>query len=164
MGIKQLNGTYVGPEDRILLRLTTDAREEVRLWLTRSVTAQLLVSIQAIAARDIAQKYPPQVAQTVAEFEHQSLRARTRLDDEFQSGATFPLGESPALVVRLAAIEKGEELALELVVANGNKVNLSLPRQLARQFAILLERTQESAKWGLTSAPATLPSQNKVMH
>ena len=64
MGIKQLNGTYIPAEDRIVLRVSTDAGEEFRFWLTRPVTAQLLGSIRTLAARSAAQKFPPQVAQT----------------------------------------------------------------------------------------------------
>jgi hypothetical protein len=170
MGIKQLNGTYVGAEDRILLRVTTDAAEEVRLWLTRAVTLQLLVAIRGSAARAIAQKFPPQVAQTVAEFEQQSIRAQTRLDDQFQSGATFPLGDAPALVVKLEAALKADDLSLDLTLSQGNKVNLCLPRHLAQQFGVLLDRIQGNAGWGApavapaTTAGAAAPPETKVVH
>ena len=158
MGIKQLNGTYVAPEDRILLRVSTDAGEEIRLWLTRPITLQMLGAIRAAAARAIAQKFPPLVAQTVAEFEQQSVRAQTRLDDPFLSGAKFPLGDTPALVVQLAANEKSNDLSMDLTLPQGNKVNLCLPHQLAQQFGVLLERIQENAGWKLDLTEAHAPA------
>lgn len=147
MGIKQLNGGYVAAEDRILLRVSTDAREEFRFWLTRLITGQLRAAIHAAAARDIAQKYPPQIAQTVAEFEQETVLARTRLDDEFLPGAIFPLGETPALVVKLITKEQADALSLDLKLLNGKNVNLCLPRRLAQQVGVLLDRLQKNANW-----------------
>jgi len=178
MGIKQLNGTYVGAQDRILLRVSTDAGEEFRFWLTRLITGKLLAAIHATAARTIAQKFPPQVAQTVAEFERQAVQAQTRLDYKFLAGAILPLGEAPALVVKLAAAEKADHVSLDLTLPKGNNVNLCLPRHLAQQFGVLLDRLQKNASWGLAqhSAPApaasdagdtvatTASSERKILH
>ena len=77
MGIKQLNGTYVGAQDRILLRVSTDAGEEFRFWLTRLITGKLLAAIHATAARTIDQKFPPQVAQTLSQVDRPAVPART---------------------------------------------------------------------------------------
>ena len=175
MGIKQLNGTYIAAEDRILLRVSTDAGEEFRFWLTRPITGQLLAAIHAAAASIIAGKFPPQVAQTVAEFEQQAIQAQTRLDDKFLPGATFPLGEAPALVVKLTATEKADDVSLDLTLPNGNNVNLCLPRHLAQQVGVLLDGLQKKGDWGFaqpgTHAPAaedtaatTAASEKKTMH
>ena len=158
MGIKQINATYVAAEDRILLRLSTDAGEEFRFWLTRPITGQLLAAIHAAAARAVAQKFPPQIAQTVAEFEQQAVKAQTKLDDEFQPGATLPLGEAPALVVKLTAKEKADDLSLDLTLPNGNNVNLCLPRHLAQQVGVLLDRIQQNANWGPSQVSAPAPA------
>jgi hypothetical protein len=160
MGIKQLNGGYVAAEDRILLRISTDAREELRFWLTRPITGKLRAAIHAAAARTIAQKYPPQVAQAVAEFEQEAVQAQTRLDDEFLPGAILPLGEAPALVVKLTAVEKADALSLDLVLSNGKNVNLCLPRRLAQQVGVLLDQLQKNASWQLPEpgAPAAAAS------
>jgi hypothetical protein len=158
MGIKQLNGTYVAAEDRILLRLSTDAREEFRFWLTRPVTGQLLAAIHAAAARAIAEKFPPQIAQTVAEFEQEAVKAQTKLDDQFQPGATFPLGQTPALVVKLTAAEKADDLSLDMILPNGKDVNLCLPRKLAQQIGVLLDKLQKNADWGLDQSAAPAPA------
>ena len=94
MGIKQLNGGYVPAEDRILLRVSTDAGEEFRFWLTRPITAHLLAANRTIAARVAAQKFTPQVAQTVTEFEQQAVAQQTKLDNEFEPGSTFQIGRA----------------------------------------------------------------------
>jgi len=158
MGIKQLNGGYVAAEDRILLRVSTDAREELRFWLTRPITGQLRAAIHAAAARDIAQKYPPQIAQAVAEFEQQAVQARTRLDDEFLPGAILPLGEAPALVVKLTTAEQADALSLDLRLLHGKNVNLFLPRHLAQQVGVLLDQLQKNANWQPAQPGAPAPA------
>lgn len=172
MGIRQLNGTYVPAEDRILLRITTDAAEEFRFWLTRPITGQLLGAINAAAERAIAQKFPAQVAQTVAEFEQQAVKAQTKLDDQFQPGATFPLGEAPGLVVKLGVGEKGNDISLDLTMPNGASINLCIPPKLAQQIGVLLDGLQQKATWGIAqsaapasaAAPDAASNEKKLMH
>ena len=156
MGIRQLNGSYIPAEDRIVLRVSTDAGEEFRFWLTRPVTAQLLASIRTIAARTIAQKFPPQIAQTVTEFEQQAVQQQTKLDDEFVPGSSFPLGEAPALVVKLALAPVDNGVSLDLGMPNGANVNLRFAQQLAQQVGVLLDRLQHGANWLI--APAAAPA------
>jgi len=154
MGIRQLNGTYIPAEDRIVLRVSTDAGEEFRFWLTRPVTAQLLGSIRTLAARSTAQKFPPQVAQTVTEFEQQALQQQTRLDDEFVPGATFPLGETPALVIKQGLTQVEGGVSLDLGLPNGANVNLRFAQQLCQQVGVLLDRLQQNAHWLIAPAAA----------
>lgn len=154
MGIKQLNGGYVAAEDRILLRVSTDAGEEFRFWLTRPITAQLLTANRTIAVRANSQKFPPQVAQTVTEFEQQAVAQQTKLDDQFVPGATFPLGEAPALVVKFALTPVEHGVSLDLGMPNGANVNLKFAHQLARQVGVLLDRLQTDAHWLIAPAPA----------
>ena len=178
MGIKQINGTYIAAEDRILMRVSTSAGEELRFWLTRPVTGQLLAAIHAAAARNIAQKFPPQIAQTVAEFEQQALQAQTRLDDKYLPGTTFPLGKAPALVVKIAAAAKADDMSLDLTLPDGRKVDLCLPRRLAQQVGVLLDGLQQKAGWGFApqgdrapaagdaadAAATAAPHEKKTMH
>mgnify|MGYP006273147899 FL=1 len=154
MGIRQLNGSYILAEDRIVLRVATEAGEEFRFWLTRPVTAQLLGAIRTTAAQSIAQKFPPQVAQTVNEFQQQAVAQQTKLDDTFVPGTTFPLGELPALVVKLGAAVQGDAFLLDLGLPNGANVNLRLGNHLVQQFGVLIDRLQANANWQLAAPPA----------
>ncbi len=158
MGIKQLNGTYIAAEDRILLRLSTDAGEEFRFWLTRPITGELLTAIHAIATRTIARKFSPEIAPTVAEFEQQAVKAQAKLDEEYQPGATLPLGEAPALVVKLTATEKSGDLSLDLALPNGQNVNVCLQSKLAQHFGVLLDKLQHGASWALAQPAAPAPA------
>jgi len=170
MGIKQLNGGYVPAEDRILLRVSTDANEEFRFWLTRPITAHLLSANRTIAARVAAQKFTPQVAQTVTDFEQQAVAQQTKLDDEFVPGSAFPLGEAPALVVKitLTPIENG--VSLDLGMPNGMNVNLKFGQLLAQQVGVLLDRLQNDAKWMIAPAGVETPpasdagGEHKLVH
>jgi hypothetical protein len=154
MGINQINGGYVPAEDRILLRVSSDAGEEFRFWLTRPVTSHLLAANRTLAARAVAQKFPPPVAQTVSEFTQQAVAQQTKLDDKFEPGATYPLGETPVLVVKfkLTPIEHG--VSLDLGLLNGTNVNLRFASHLAQQVGVLLDRLQTDARWLTTPAPA----------
>lgn len=156
MGIRQLNGGYVPAEDRILLRVSTDAGEEFRFWLTRPVTAHLLAANRTIAARAVAKKFSPQIAQTVTEFEQQAVQQQTKLDDQFQPGTNFPLGEAPALVVKLSLTPVENGVSVDLGMPNGVNVNLRFEHQLAQQVSVLLDRLQTDAKW--LAAPAPTPA------
>jgi hypothetical protein len=171
MGIRQLNGTYIPAEDRIVLRVSTDAGEEFRFWLTRPVTAHFLAANRSIVVHTIAQKFPPQVAQTVTEFEQQAVAQQTKLDDQFVPGATFPLGEMPALVVKLNLTPVDTGVSLDLGLPNGASVNLRFTQQLSQQVAVLLDRLQNNANWQIAAAaaPAAPPasdadSDKKLMH
>ena len=173
MDIKQLSGTYDAREDRIMFRVSTTTGEEFRLLLTRLITSKLLEIIRGVATSSIAQKLPPQVAQAVAEFEREKIQAQTKLDDQFAPGATLPLGAAPVLVVALTVSRKGEELSLDLGLANASNLNLSLSPRLAQQFALLLEDLDRRGSWGLSqpivqeaangTAVAAAPSP-KVVH
>lgn len=171
MGIRQLNGGYVPAEDRILLRVSTEAGEEFRFWLTRPVTAHLLAANRDISVQAIAQKFPPQVAQTVTEFEQQAVQQQTKLDEQFVPGATFPLGEKPALIVKfnLAPVDNG--VSLDLGMRDGSNVNLRFAHHLAQQVGVLLERLQNDAGWLSTpvanagaAAPPADRDDRKLVH
>jgi hypothetical protein len=158
MGIKQLNGSYVPAEDRILLRVSSDAGEEFRFWLTRPVTSHLLAANRTLAARAVARKFPPQVAQTVSEFAQQAVAQQTKLDDKFEPGASFPLGEAPVLVVKFTLTPVEHGVSLDLGLASGANVNLRFAEQLAQQVGVLLDRLQTNANWLTLPAPAQPPS------
>jgi len=170
MGIRQLNGSYIPAEDRILFRVSTDAGEEFRFWLTRPVTAHFLGAMHSLATRTAEQKFPPQVAQTVTEFEQQAVEQQTKLDDQFVPGATFPLGEAPALVVKLALTPIDGGISLDLGMPNGANLNLRVALQLAQQLGVLFDRLQKDGNWMIVpaaSAPPAAPPANggqKIVH
>jgi hypothetical protein len=157
MGIKQLNGTYLPAEDRILFRVSTDAQEEFRFWLTRPVTRRLLAEVDQSAAQTVAQKFPQEIAQTVTEFQREALHAQTKLDDRYEPGSTFPLGEVPTLVVDLKIAAAAHEMSIDLVLPNQRNVNLRVAHDLAQRMCVLLDRLQKAAGWGLDAAAVPAP-------
>ena len=157
MGIKQLNGTYVAAEDRILFRVSTDAQEEFRFWLTRPVTRRLLAEVDQTTAQTVAQKFPQEIAQTVTEFQREALHAQTKLDDRYEPGSNFPLGEAPALVVDLKIAAAAQEMSIDLLLPNQQNVNLRMAHDLAQRMCVLLDRLQKNAGWGIDATAATPP-------
>jgi hypothetical protein len=150
MGIKQLNATYIAREDRILLRVSTEAKEEFRFWLTRPITGQFLAAVNRTQASALAKRYLPEVTPTVTAFEREALQAaRSALDDKFVAGETLPLGETPRLVTKLTVTVKGEDVLLDFLLAKGPGVTLRLTRPLAQQVGNLVDGVQRSAGWAL---------------
>ena len=162
MGIKQLNATYVPVEDRIVLRVSTEAREEFRFWLTRPITGELIAALYTATKRPLIEKFQPSVAQTVATFEREALHAQTRLNDKFVPGETLPLGEVPKLVAKVALTEQANDIMLQLATAKGPSITLRLTRELARQVHQLLDSVQKGAKWGLPRPDVRVPVQQSA--
>jgi hypothetical protein len=162
MGIKQLNATYVPVEDRIVLRVSTEAREEFRFWLTRPITGELIAGLYTATKRPLAEKLQPAAAQTVAAFERETLHAQTRLDDQFVPGETLPLGETPRLVVKATLTERAVDIMLQMSTAKGPAITLRLTRELAQQVHMLLDSVQKGAKWNLPRPDLRVPVQQSA--
>jgi hypothetical protein len=154
MGIKQLNATYVAREDRILLRVTTEAKEEFRFWLTRPITGQFLAAINSALPNPLAKRYAPHVAPSVTAFEREAMHAQSALEEKFAPGETLPLGEVPRLVTRLTVTVQADDVLLDFVLAKGPGVTLRLTRSLAQQVGVLVDGVQRSATWGLAHPEA----------
>jgi hypothetical protein len=162
MGIKQLNATYVPVEDRIVLRVSTEAREEFRFWLTRPITGELIAALYTAMKRSLVEKFQPSVAQTVAAFEREALHAQTRLDDKFVPGESLPLGEAPKLVAKVVVTEEADDIMLQLAAAKGPSITLRLTRELAQQVHVLLDSVQKGAKWALPRPDLRVPAQQSA--
>ena len=162
MKIQQLSIAYLETQDRVLVRIATDAEGEIRLWLTFRMTGRLLPGLRQTAADIEASRTPLATSddhskQMLADFR----RAQSVQDADFstpfrQDAKAFPLGASPLLVtqvqvgrrkdghVRLGFIEQQAEDS-----ATPRQFSLTLDSGLLHSVIHLLEAAVRKAQWPL---------------
>ena len=144
--LHQVNVTYSGDEDRLLLRVTTRLGDEYRIWLTRRYTALLLNMLDK--AMD---KYGGAA----------SLGASPRTKAMFKGGAmekafdedkttNFPLGKKGFLAYGIKSTDSPEgNMHLEILPKKGAGVSLNLDKPLLYMFHNLLTQGMARAEWHL---------------
>lgn len=163
MSIRQLNASYVPEEDRVLLRFSTGAHEEYRLWLTRAVVGALMQQAQALAVKTLERNHSVHQAKAVAQFRQQALQQSVSFT-QFEGAARLPLGAEPALVKAVQAHINDQGPVLVLQLARGQNLSLRLNDDLVGKLQLLMHKMNEAARWALgspdganTSAAALAP-------
>ncbi|MBM3386656.1 MAG: hypothetical protein FJY36_03180 [Betaproteobacteria bacterium] len=167
MGIHQLSVHHDERQDRLLLRLNTQAGEEFRFWLTRRMAARLLPAIeQAIATLESQRSgmlgADAPARQMLTEMQREAFVQQADFNTPFSAApnALLPLGELPLLVtdVQLSVLPQA---LLQLVLQDhsqpqGRHCQLQLPAQLVHGLLHLSRQAVFKAEWGLgadTTAP-----------
>ena len=157
MTIKQLNATYLAPDDRLLFRFNTLENTEFRFWFTRRVTLFILAATQHLIVKNLEQVHSPQVAKAIAEFSNEAMQVDPNAQGISQSSAyepaaNYPLGADPLLVmdVKCTLEKEGTEdtLSLDLVLPGGANINLKMAGSTLQAMCILLNQLREHAAWG----------------
>lgn len=154
--LHQLNISHDAKEDRLLLRVSTSAGEEFRIWLTRRFTGLLLgVLNKEIDARGGA----PAVAgneETTKMIKDGALEKKY----EEKQVSEFPLGADGVLAFRINTRTSEEGvLMLELLPEEGKGFTMNMNKALLYMFHNILTQGITQAKWGLKTEQS--PS-NKV--
>ena len=153
MSIRQLNATYSPEEDRVILRVTTSAGEEFRLWLTRACVAQVLVSGSRASLARLEKEHAPAQAKVIAEFQHEAVRQTTRFTT-FEPAPNLPLGPQPLLVRKVTAGIDGDVHALQWLLQDQRLLTIRFTDQLLGKLRLLLETIADKAQWNLAHALA----------
>jgi hypothetical protein len=169
MNIKQINATYLGNEDRILLRFNTQDQVEYRLWLTRRVTLFILAASAHLLTKKLEQVHSPDTAKAMNEFETSALLEASKTANAgaqtYESGIQFPLGFDPLLVMDASCslTRNGEKvtdqnlstevdfdnaLSIDFLLPGRANLNLNLPNNLMRAMCVLLDQLRLQAGWG----------------
>ena len=154
MSIKQLNATYLLQEDRILFRINTEEKAEFGFLLTRRVALFILAASEHLVEKQLEQKHDSVTAKAVADFEKKNLISSDMQGPEFESGETFPLGQSPILVLDVTcsiveAADGGEQLfSIDFVLGKEQSINLKLPKPMLIAMRVLIESLCDQASWG----------------
>lgn len=161
MAVQQFNGTWIGKEDRVLLRFNTTEGEEYRLWLTRHITRGILDGGRQFLRRRLEQNYQSSQAEAIQSFQEQAVRESTDFSQPFESGRRSPLGDSPLLVIQvvfdtqLRPSAESSEVSVAFDVVGGKRLTVRLPHTAIPPLLLLLEQLQAQAQWALTSPTAS---------
>ena len=155
MSVLQFNGNYQPQEDRLIFRFNTAASEEYRLFLTRASLKQLFQSGESTLQSQLASSYPTSVVPAVNEFQNTAVAQQSDFQTAFKSGETFPLGESPILVVAIRITEQEKSVSIDFQLATKQNLNIKIPQANFRALMILLKRLQAEAGWGLDDVQVT---------
>jgi hypothetical protein len=146
--LHQLNITYNGAEDRLLLRARAGSGAEYRVWLTRRYSGLLLKVLvdlldQSGGIHDVA-SHP----ETVRQFREGALEKNYDAPAQHSELApSLPLGEG-VLAFRLNySTLKSGNWNLQLLPARGEGLNLALDRTLVYLFLTILEQALAKTEW-----------------
>ncbi len=158
MQINQINVNYIPAEDRLLMRINTVDKAELRFWLTRRITATVLGALtrferQALTGVDRARYV------NLAEEDIKQLNRQTKVNPgDFSArfnvaAATYPMGEAPVLVTAVDAPATGNGARIMLGLAIGQTLTMELDPPLLHGLLTLVERAATEAAWGVITAP-----------
>jgi hypothetical protein len=152
MGIQQINASYVADEDRVLLRLSTSADEEYRLWLTRAWLLKFLDVSTEAAVISLAQNHPVAQAQKIAEFQEEAMANKETFAQAFKPAPQTPLGKEPKLVKTITATVEGPTCHMSFRLSNQQTLTLHVDSDLLLKTKLLLKKIAAKAHW-LPSSP-----------
>jgi hypothetical protein len=146
--LHQLNITYNGAEDRLLLRARASTGAEYRVWLTRRYSGLLLKVLVDLLDQSGGVHDAASHPETVRQFREGALEKNYGTPAESAEMApALPLGEG-ILAFRLNyETLKGGNWNLQLLPARGEGLNLALDRTLVYLFLTVLEQALAKTEW-----------------
>lgn len=166
MHIRQLQVACDAVQDRLTLRVATQANEEFRVWITRRYLRELWPHLVAMLAGHLAAR-----PQAVAEKPAASAAPQSSFDQPFkEDNPSFPLGSTPLLASEATLTASGDGLA-RLIFREGRErsFTLNLNSELMQALCAMLRKSAEQSGWALAldyapSAAAespTLPAEDQ---
>lgn len=142
MHIRQLQVACDRLQDRLLLRVATQADEEFRIWLTRRFLRDLWPHLAGLLGQPAA----PQAAAGEAAPAEQASFEQPFADDK----ATYPLGTTPLLTSELK-VDTLADGSFNLTFREGRerRLQLGLTPQLLHMLCAMLRAAAEQAQWNL---------------
>lgn len=166
MQIRQLQVARDAVQDRLTLRIATQANEEIRVWFTRRFLRELWPYMTAMLSGHLAAR--PQAAVADAEPAAPSFEQPFRDDNPL-----YPLGANPLLASEATLQAAGDGVAtLTLREGRERSVNLSLTADLLQALCAMLRASAEQSGWDLAldyvaASPDALPaggSKPSILH
>ena len=164
MHIHQLSVSYEERQDRLLLRLNTQDRQEFCFWLTRRMSLRLLPAIDQSVLRMEASQ--PGVAapdassqKMLTELKRDAFLEKADFSTPFDSAAEHrPLGEEPLLITDAQlSLQTGGGLLVTFQEKSADAAikscQLNLQASLVHGLVHLIQQALVKAEWGFTTAP-----------
>lgn len=161
MNIHQLQITYSNQEDRLILRINSQERDEMRLFLTQRIMILFWdILIQSINhytqqqtlnnAKEPAVNLAPKVEEIQQQIQHQNIIDQSDYKTPFNDGNKFPAGESPILVEKITINNLANNTStLIFSSGDGQNISLNLNQQLLHNLSNLIIKVIPSTNWDI---------------
>jgi hypothetical protein len=168
MQVRQLQVAHDSVQDRLVLRIGTQANEEIRVFITRRFLRELWPHLATTLSGAAA---PAKPSPAPAE----DAPAATFAEPFREDNPTYPLGSNPLLAAE-ATLEAAGEGSWRLILREMRErgVTLNLNGELLQALCSMLRATAGQAGWDLAldyaggapkPPPATpAPQGNKLLH
>lgn len=144
MQVRQLQIAHDALQDRLVLRVATQADEEFRVWLTRRFLRDLWPHLAKLLTH--ARNSAPLAADVAA------IPAPPSFEQPFQDDkATYPLGSNPLLTSEIK-VDTLADGGYHLTFREGRErsFELGLTPDLLQAFCAMLRAAAEQAQWNLS--------------
>ena len=147
MPVRQIQVTNDSVQDRLILRIGTNANEEIRVFFTRRFLRDLWPHLTAMLAGHLADTHAPLAADPADQADEPS----TSFEPAFlEDNPTYPLGSKPLLATEAIIEASGDGSAsLTLREARERSFKLSLNAELLEALCSMLHAANEHAGWDL---------------
>lgn len=166
MTIKQFNGTYQANEDRLLFRFNTADDSEFRFWLTRRIALFILSATEQLLEKKLEQSHPPVAAKAIVQFQQKTMQEQADFSVHYEAATRFPLGADPILVIdakcQISLIEQTQVLSLDLTLAGGANINLSLAMNTMHTMRTLIDKLVMQAQWSKIKLDGDITSPSQL--
>lgn len=150
MQIRQLQVACDHLQDRLLLRVATQADEEVRIWLTRRFLRDLWPHLAGLLDQQPAPLAPLAAATDALPAEAPPIEAPSFEQAFRDDKATYPLGATPLLTSEIK-FDTMSDGSFNLTFREGRERSFLLPLtpDLLQMLCAMLRAGAEQAQWNL---------------
>ena len=149
MQIRQIQVANDNVQDRLVLRIATQASEEIRVFFTRRFLSELWPHLVAMLLDHLAAQ--PVFPAEDESSESQAAAASTTFEQPFNNDdPVFPLGSQPLLASEATLEASGPGLARVILrEARERSFTMNLNAELLQALCSMLRAACEQAQWGL---------------
>ncbi|MDD5029447.1 MAG: hypothetical protein PHH58_08115 [Rhodoferax sp.] len=172
MKIHQLSINYHPEQDRVLVQISTQAQEMLRVWFTRRMLLQFLPQLtQQVSQAEVSKAQlgsaDDSTKQMLMAFKKQASLAQGDFKTPFQAQAkSFPLGPEPLLATTLQMVPMADgNLQIgfhEKLGATPRNFQINLDTALLHNMIHLLEAALQTSGWSLAPAPTNAPTPDQA--
>jgi hypothetical protein len=154
MPIRQLQVAHDNVQDRLVLRVGTQANEEIRIFLTRRFVRELWPVLTATLSGHLGT-----CPRSAPEAGGADAPAATFAEPFREENPTYPLGSTPLLASE-ATVEPAGDGLCRLILREGRErsFTLTLNTELMQALCSMLRASGDKARWDLTLDYAMPPS------
>jgi hypothetical protein len=161
--LSQIQVTFSETEDRLLLRLNTQTKEEFRFALTRRFVKRLMPALNRSFENipEIAAQTSISNKEAIKSFEREKVSQQTDFNTPFSDAVeSFPLGEPAILVSHAKLVPQAEgNFMLALKDEKNKGIDFTFKTDVLYLLHSLLQETLQKTDWDLTTSPPA-PQQN----